>query len=189
MYWISARFQSPNTNVGLFYAAALALALGKSSRDPVLKSFFYDKFHRENSSTRKRTLPGSCANCCAIVQNCRAIVRNCRANVWWNTAWFWGVTIAFVLSFFEWKTKFLISTIFMAVNLLLFLCGFTFYYPRPTESLHRIHFGVFKAAIYKRHLNYPKESNQYYRNNHTPSQFYMNHTGQILLKPKYPFLR
>ncbi|XP_023881742.1 protein NRT1/ PTR FAMILY 8.1 [Quercus suber] len=48
LYWISARFPSPNTNIGLFYATALAVALGRSSRVPVLKAFLAVQFRREN---------------------------------------------------------------------------------------------------------------------------------------------
>ena len=114
MYWISARFPSQNKDVGLYYAAALALALGNSSRDPALKSFLADQFHGQNTNRCTKILFCFCANSGTIA--------------WWNFAWFLGVIIALFLSAtVKWATRFQISTLFMAANLLFFLFGFTFY--------------------------------------------------------------
>lgn len=114
LYWISARLPSRNKDVGLYCAAALALALGKSSRDPALKSFLGLQFHAQNTNIVTRTV----FRCCA----------DCGKTTWWNTAWFIGAIIAFFVSItVTWATRFQISTLFMAANLLLFLSRFTIY--------------------------------------------------------------
>lgn len=115
MYWISARFPSPNTNIGLFYATALAVALGRSSRVPVLKAFLAVQFRRENPNVVDEGGIGYLT------------------NAWWSIAACFASIISFYISNFPWATRFLISTLVMGANLLLFLSGFAFLPPRKTN--------------------------------------------------------
>ena len=177
LYWYTARFLSPNTDIRIFYATALAVALGRSGRLPVFKAFLADQFRRGHPDIEEKetSLP---------------------TDFWWNTASFLAAIIAFALSPFTWATKFLISALFMVTNLLLFVSGFTSYHrekPTGSGSPLDICFGVIKAAISKRHLNYPDTQSQYYRKNDndvpSDSEYYEKHPSQILLLPKCLFLR
>ena len=176
LYWISAWFLSPNTDFRLFYVAALAIAIGRSGQDPVLKSFLRDQFRIKNPSINEKRL-----NCCL--------------NACWLTACVLGTIIASGLSnVLTWKKKFLVSTLVMGANLLLFMSGFTFYdHEKPTKSPFIDIFEVLRAAISKtkRHINYPNEPTQYHWENHTPiSKLHdMNDSGQVLLLPKYQLFR
>lgn len=176
LLWYSAEFLSPSKETRMFYVAAVMIALGKSGRDPPLGAFFADQFiEKENPNIEESEQIDS------------------RANVWWRIAWFSGACIAFFCLSdpnTAWEKIFLVSALVMAANFLLFLFGFTFYYRKTPE---RSPVGniviVFKAAIYKRRLNYPPTVEGFYWKNLTPSpsRFYKNHTGQTCLKPKVLF--
>ena len=56
LYWISAWFLSPNTDFRLFYVAALAIAIGRSGQDPVLKSFLRDQFRIKKSQHKREKI-------------------------------------------------------------------------------------------------------------------------------------
>ena len=150
------------------------IALGKSGRDPPLSAFFADQFiEKENPNIEEQEKIDS------------------RAKVWWRIAWFSGASIAFFCLSYPntgWKKIFLVSALVMGANLLLFSFGFTFYRPETKErSPVGIIVRVFKAAIYRRHLNYPSTGGGFHCKNHTPSLFYKNHNGQTCLLPKVLF--
>ena len=64
---------------------------------------------------------------------------DCDKTTWWNTAWFIGAIIAFFVSItVTWATRFQISTLFVAANLLLFLSGFTFYDHNYTKKISKV---------------------------------------------------
>ena len=175
LLWYSAKFLSPNKEARMFYVAAVMIALGKSGTAPPLSAFFADQFiEKENPNIEEQEKIDS------------------RAKVWWRIAWFSGASIAFFCLPYEkttWEKIFLVSALVMGANLLLFLFGFTFYYRKtpersPVGNIVR----VFKAAIYRRHLNYPRTEGGFHWKNHTPSRFYKNRIGQTCLLPKVPFL-
>lgn len=172
LYWVSASFLSPNTDIRLFYVTTLAVALGRSGKLPVFKAFLADQFRRGNHDIVGKEIDHP-------------------TTLWWGTASVLAAIIAFAISTFTWATKFLICALVMVANLLLFLSGFTFYYREtPTESPLDIYFGVFRVAISKRHLNYPNTLSRYRWENEEPSdQHYENHLSQIILLPKYQFFR
>ncbi|KAM4097743.1 hypothetical protein ACJW30_07G024900 [Castanea mollissima] len=176
LLWYSAEFLSPSKETRMFYVAAVMIALGKSGRDPPLRAFFADQFIDEQEENSNREVQEKIDS---------------RANVWWRIAWFSGASIAiFCLSYPDtgWKKIFLVSALAMGANLLLFLFGFTFYYREtPERSPVGIIVRVFKAAIYKRHLNYPRTEEGFHWENDTPSGFYRNHIGQTCLLPKVLF--
>ena len=126
---------------------------------------------------------------------CMIVSLNCCLNACWLTACVLGTIIASDLSnVLTWKKKFLVSTLVMGANLLLFMSGFTFYdHEKPTKSSFIDIFEVLRAAISKtkRHINYPNEPTQYHWENHTPiSKLHdMNDSGQVLLLPKYQIFR
>ena len=173
LYWVSASFLSPNTDIRLFYATAVAIALGRCGRIPVFKAFLADQFRRGNHDIEGKKIDRP-------------------TNLWWGTASALAAIIAFAISTSTWATKFFICAVVMVANLLLFSSGFTFYYREtPTESPLDIYLGVFRAAISKRHLNYPNRPSQYYWGNEAQSERYYdrNHLSQIILLPKHPFCR
>ena len=111
LYWISTRFLSPNTGIGLFYATTLAVALGRSGRRPVFIAFLADQFLRGNHDIEGKKKK-----------------KNLRTNFWWNIISILAVIIAFALSSFTWATKFFISALqVMFASLLLFFWIFFLY--------------------------------------------------------------
>ncbi|KAK7849670.1 protein nrt1/ ptr family 5.5 [Quercus suber] len=159
LYWISARFPSPNTNIGLFYATALAVALGRSSRVPVLKAFLAVQFRREN--------PNSTAACFA------SIISFAISNFPWATR--------FLIS-----TRVMGANLLLFLSGFAF---YHHERPTMTGSPLGIYFRVFRAAISKRQLNYPNIPTQYNWKDLASNQHYTNHTRQILLLPKCQFFR
>uniref|UniRef100_A0A2N9H941 Uncharacterized protein n=1 Tax=Fagus sylvatica TaxID=28930 RepID=A0A2N9H941_FAGSY len=78
----------------------------------------------------------------------------------------------------------------MGGSLLLFFCGFKFYYrQKPTERPLDVIFKVFRAAISKRDLEYPHDSAQFYWKGRPNEKLLKNHSNQILLLPKVLFFR
>ena len=138
----------------------LAIALGKSGRDPVLKAFLADQLSGKQDLHRNE-------------EKIEA-----RRKVWWYIPWFFGAIIAIFLP--SSANVFLVSILVMGANFLFFWLGFSLYHHQePVQSPLNACFRVFKAAISKRHLNYPS----------TPNQFYLNNTGKILLSPEVPLFR
>ena len=173
LLWYS-NVRNPSTEIKMFYAVAVLLALGKAGREPPLRAFLADQLIKtENHNIEEQEKI------------------DCRANVWWQIAWFSGAIIAFFyLSAVNWEKAFIVSALVMGANLFLFLCGFKFYNRQiPNRSPLGIIVGVFKAAISNRHLNYPPTEEGFHWKNDTPSQFYNNDIGQTFLLPKVRFLR
>ena len=114
-----------------------------------------------------------------------------RTKVWWQTAWFSGSVISlFWLANVEWGKKFKICALVMGVNLLVFLCGFMFYYYRPLiENALGMILKVFKVAISKCHLRYPREEEEFNWKEGAPRSYYQNNRGQLFLLPKVRCLK
>ena len=174
LLWYSAKFLSPSTEIVIFCAAAVILAVGKSGRRPPLNAFLADQWSNKENPTEEEQEK-----------------IDVRTSVWWRIAWFSGAIIAFFyLSEVTWKNAFMVSALVMGANLFLFLCGFKFYnHQIPDGSPLGIIVGVFKAAISNRHLNYPHTEEGFHRKNDTPSQFYNDGIGQTFLLPKVRFFR
>ena len=175
MLWFSASENSkprkPNFEFGYFYVPAVVMMLGESGLHSLLRAFLAHQLcEREPLNVNERQIEG-------------------RTNVWWRIAWFSGSVIAvFLLSSIKWKERFMVSAVSMGASLLLFFCGFKFYYHRrPTGSPLGMIFRVLKAALCKWNLRYPHRESDFYWQN-APRQYYRNHSGQILLLPKVTFL-
>ncbi|XP_059669502.1 protein NRT1/ PTR FAMILY 5.6-like [Cornus florida] len=150
------------TKVNLFYVAMMLIALGTAGRDASFKEFLADQLRElePNSNIDEERVEA-------------------RRKVWWHFAWCSGAAIAaFVPN--NWAYTFKISTITMAVGYLLLWSGTTFYYcKKPTGSPLTIVYRVFKASIFKQHLDYPTSA----------GQFFKNDGKQLLLLPHIPFFR
>lgn len=119
-----------STQVGM-YVGLLAVALGKSGQDPVLKAFLSDQLgSREDHKDEEKI--------------------ESRLNVWWGIARsFVSIVTIYKLADVEWPSTFMISIVVMDASLLLFCIGFPFYnnkQPVQRQSPLNICFRVFKAA-------------------------------------------
>ena len=152
-----------STQVGM-YVGLLAVALGKSGQDPVLKAFLADQLGSREDHRDEEKIES-------------------RLNVWWGIAWSLGsIVTIYKFRYVEWKPTFIISIVVMDASLLLFCIGFPFYNnkkPVQMQSPLNICFRVFKAAIFNLHRNYPR----------TPEKFYKNCNNEITLSPEVPLLR
>ena len=140
----------------------LAVALGKSGCDPVLKDFLADQISGNKDHHKDKE-------------------RIDRGKVWWGIAWILGAIIGcFVIQFDLWTVNFSVSILVMGASFWIFWTGF-FYYDHHdlVQTPLNICCRVFMTAISKRHLNYPS----------TPNEFHGNLTGGILLLPEVRFFR
>ena len=171
-------------DVGI-YVGLLAIALGKSSEDPILKEFLAYQLRGSHEDPILEEfladqLRGSHEDPHAYEEK----EVDCEIS-WRDFAWLHGMLILTLILGPEagdasWGLKFLISIMVMGTSFLLFWFGFSFYrHQSPAESPLSICLRVFKAAISKRHLKYPL----------TPNQLYENDTGKIHLSPEVPFFR
>ena len=143
-----------STNVGI-YVGLLAVALGKSGRDPVLKDFLADQMSGKKDHHKDEER----------IED--------RRKVWWRIAGFLGAIIGFFVSQYAlWAVTFLVSILVMGASFWIFWIGF-FYYDQHelVQTPLNICYRVFMTAISKRHLSYPS----------TPNEFHGNHTGGIFL--------
>ncbi|KAL4601202.1 hypothetical protein ACB092_11G255600 [Castanea dentata] len=148
-----------STNVGI-YVGLLAVALGKSGSDPVLKDFLADQMSGKKDFNKDEE---------------RIEVRR---KVWWRIAWILGAITVFNGTLPSWAVTFLVSILFMGASCWIFWIGF-FYYDQHdlVQTPLNICYRVFMTAISKRHLSYPS----------TPNEFHGNLTAGILLLPEVRF--
>ena len=141
LLWCSVNSRSIRIHYGPIYVAAVAVALGKSGLESILKEFLSERLieeEKENSNVSEAQIEG-------------------RTNVWWCIASISGSAIAvFCLSKVTWERTFLASSVMLGASLLLFLCGFKFYCPGGHNRNSHVIFKVFKAAISKRSHAYPR---------------------------------
>ena len=142
-----------STKVGI-YVGLLAVALGKSGRDPVLKDFLADQMSEKKDLHKDEERMED------------------RRNFWWRIAGFGGFIGFSMIQDAEWEVTFLVSILVMGVSFWIFWIGF-FYYDQHelVQTPLNICYRVFMTAISKRHLSYPS----------TPNEFHGNHTGGIFL--------
>ena len=143
-----------STKVGI-YVGLLAVALGKSGRDPVLKDFLADQMSGKKDHHKDEER----------IED--------RRKVWWRIAWLLGAIIGFfVMRYALWAVTFLVSILVMGASFWIFWIGF-FYYDQHelVQTPLNICYRVFMTAISKWHLSYPS----------TPNEFHGNHTGGIFL--------
>lgn len=156
------------------YAGAVVVTLGKSGLDSSLRAFLADQMCKRDPPRPNRD---------------EERIED-RTKVWWQTAWFSGSVISlFWLANVEWEKKFKISALVMGASLLVFLCGFMFYYYRPLiENALGMILKVFKVAISKRRRGYPHAEGEFNWGG-APRLYYQNNNGQILLLPKVRYLK
>ncbi|KAM4073024.1 hypothetical protein ACB094_11G185000 [Castanea mollissima] len=150
-----------STNVGI-YVGLLAVALGKSGRDPVLKDFLADQMSGKKDFNKDEER----------IED--------RRKVWWRIAWISGAITVFFVTPPSWAVTFLVSILVMGASFWIFWIGF-FYYDQHdlVQTPLNICYRVFMTAISKRHLSYPS----------TPNEFHGNLTAGILLLPEVRFFR
>ncbi|XVE97046.1 hypothetical protein REPUB_Repub02eG0276800 [Reevesia pubescens] len=155
---------TPDLEVRLFYPIVLLIAVGKAGRGPPLKAFLADQLTDDSKQNQ------------AIVEE----QVEARKIFWWRVAWSLGVVASFGLSTGSWRWTFLTSSIVMGVAYLWFLSGIKFFHcKKPTGSPLTNVYKVFKAAVLKRHLDYPNTGNGYFKND----------SHQLILWPNVPFFR
>ncbi|KAA8525621.1 hypothetical protein F0562_007497 [Nyssa sinensis] len=154
------------TKQRLYTLAFALLALGKAGQRPTLKAFLNDQLSNNGHTDETRATAS--------------------ANFWWRLFWFLGATVAMLwFAQLSWGTKFVISTAMMMISGLLFLFGWkVYYYKTPTGSVLIVVYRVLKAAILRRHLEYPSTSS-------TSTKFNMNDSDEdgLPLMPRVRFLR
>ncbi|RDY02224.1 Protein NRT1/ PTR FAMILY 5.6, partial [Mucuna pruriens] len=124
----------------VFYLALYGIALGTGGFKPCLESFGADQFDDEHVEERKKKI--SFFN-------------------WWTfalcVAMLLGTTVVvYVQDFVSWGVACLVLTIFMALNIIGFYVGITFYrYRSPQGNPFMTILQVLIAAIRKRNLSFP----------------------------------
>lgn len=114
LYWVSASFLSPNTDIRLFYVTTLAVALGRSGKLPVFKAFLADQFRRGNHDIVGKEIDHP-------------------TTLWWGTASVLAAIIAFAISTFTWATKFLICALVYRCKSFVVLVWLHLLLPRNTN--------------------------------------------------------
>ncbi|KAK9289523.1 hypothetical protein L1049_007678 [Liquidambar formosana] len=165
LLWQSAWFLTIHYEVKLFFVAVVLIALGQAGKDALLKDFLADQLCEKEQNP--------------LIDEKRVVART---NFWWGCVGFlvFIASVAFSNTNTSFIYTFKVSAMVMGVAYLLFWSGITLYYRKnPTGSPLTSVLGVLKAAIWKRHLNYPDSA----------TQFLENDSDERQLSPHNPFFK
>lgn len=140
----------PRTNSGLYFIAAVLLAVGTAGVLPRFKTYLGDQLragHEQASSVDERRV-------------------RCRKNVWLNlTQLAFICTIPLILSKYTWPSRFALSAVMMGATHILFWFDIPLHHQKkPTEKSCNCILRVIAAALLKRHLSYPHSPDEYLKN-------------------------
>ena len=151
------------------------IAVGKAGGQPILKRYLTDQLrnHEPDPETDEDRVEA-------------------RRKFWWFTAYLSPYISLLIFYAASWPIIFISSAILMGAAGLLFLCAIPLYHhsEQTGSDLTNVFF-VFKAAILKRHLDYPSTRDKFHTNDEVlnPHQFFKQNGHQLYLAPQVKFIR
>ncbi|KAL6341228.1 hypothetical protein AAG906_032346 [Vitis piasezkii] len=175
LYLSALKLIIQSTEVGLFYMIVVLIAVGKAGGQPILEGYLVDQLrnHEPNPEINEDRVEA-------------------RRKFWWSIACLSAYVSPWIFFGASWPRKFIYSASLMGVAGLLFLCDIPFYHhsERTGSNLTNV-FLVFKAALLKRHLDYPSTHDKFHMNDEilSPHRFIKQNGHQLYLAPQVKFFR
>ena len=175
LYLSALKLIIQSTEVGLFYMIVVLIAVGKAGGQPILEGYLIDQLrnHEPNPEINEDRVEA-------------------RRKFWWSIACLSAYVSPWIFFGASWPRKFIYSASLMGAAGLLFLCAIPFYHhsERTGSNLTNV-FLVFKAALLKRHLDYPSTHDKFHMNDEilSPHRFIKQNGHQLYLAPQVKFFR
>ncbi|RVW48697.1 Protein NRT1/ PTR family 5.6 [Vitis vinifera] len=175
LYLSALKLIIQSTQVGLFYMIVVLIAVGKAGGQPILEGYLVDQLrnHEPNPEINEDRVEA-------------------RRKFWWSIACLSAYVSPWIFFGASWPRKFIYSASLMGAAGLLFLCAIPFYHhsERTGSNLTNV-FLVFKAALLKRHLDYPSTQDKFHMNDEilSPRRFIKQNGHQLYLAPQIKFFR